>query len=311
MELAGNEIRDLPRRFDMTLSRSVAAVTVPADRPPSFEIGRADPLYPASLCDLPVGPERLWVKGCLPAAGERLVAVVGSRAATGDGCERARRVASELAGAGFGIVSGGAYGIDAAAHEGALAAGAKTYAVFGCGIDVIYPDRHGALFARIASAGGLLSEYPRGTKPRRGQFPARNRIIAALAEAVIVVEAAGRSGALGTAAWARQLGRRLLAMPGSAGTAGLLRVGSASPLTSAADVVAALAGEPSPPPLAAPGPHDRLLAAIHEGADTPMLLCRRLGLPLADVLAALAMAELDDRVRRAGGDTYEVADRAC
>ena len=127
---------------------------------------------------------------------------------------------SDLAGKGIVIISGGAFGIDAAAHEGALAAAAApTFAVLGCGVDVTYPDRHGPLFARIVATGGLLSEYAPGTPPRAGQFPARNRIIAALGDAVIVVEAAYRSGALITAALARSLGRPVLAVPGSSGTA--------------------------------------------------------------------------------------------
>ena len=114
----------------------------------------------------------------------------GARAASAAGCERARDWPRRSGRQGFAVVSGGAFGIDAAAHEGALDAGAATYAVLGCGVDVVYPDRHG-LFDGSPPRGGLLSEYPPGTPPRPGQFPARNRLIAALAEAVIVVEAAG------------------------------------------------------------------------------------------------------------------------
>lgn len=297
----------------MAFSSSEGSVDLPAAARSVLPVDRANPHYPASLCDLPVAPEKLWVRGRLPDREARLVAIVGSRAATGAGCQRARGLAGELGQRGFAVVSGGAFGIDAAAHEGALAAGAATYAVLGCGIDVVYPDRHAQLFDRIAANGGLLSEYAPGTKPRRGQFPVRNRIIAALGQAVIVVEARLRSGALITATRARELGRLLLAVPGSSGTDALVHGGQALPVSSADDVALALAGKlarpvPSPPEL---GPHGELIAAIDGGADTPVLLCQRLGRPLADILAALALAELDGWVERAGGDTYEVVDRAC
>ena len=239
--------------------------------------------------------------------------MVGARAASGVGCERARAMAAELGRGGIAIVSGGAFGIDAAAHEGALAAGAATFAVLGCGTDIAYPDRHAGLFARIANSGGLLSEYPPGTRPRAGQFPARNRIIAGLADAVIVVQAAMRSGALITARLGRGLGRMLLAVPGSSGTDALLRAGHALSVGTAAEVLAALAGEliPPAPPTAQVGPLSALLSAIELGADTPLLLCQCLGLPLPALLAMLAEAELDGLVRRAAGGTYEVIARAC
>jgi DNA processing protein len=213
------------------------------------------------------------------------------------------------------VISGGAFGIDAAAHEGALeAAAAPTFAVFGCGVDVTYPDRHVRLFARIAAKGGLLSEYPPGTPPRAGQFPARNRIIAALGDAVVVVEAAHRSGALITAALARSLGRPVLALPGSNGTDRLLQLGHAWPVTSAADVEETLAGgrpvsldEAEPPA----GIVASLVAALREGAATPAVLSRRIGLPLPAVMAALVEAELDGWLVRIPGNQYEVIRRGC
>ena len=269
--------------------------------------------YPSRLRSLTVPPEQLWFSGRLPASGERLIAMVGARAATGVGRQRAHDLAAALGRKAFAVISGGAFGIDAASHEGTLSVGAITYAVLGCGTDIVYPDRHIALFATIAERGGLLSEYPPGTKPRRGQFPARNRIIAALAEAVIVVEAAMRSGALITAALGRALGRPLLAVPGSPGTDALLRSGRALPVESADDVLAALAGRLRPVQAPAPpaGPHVNLLSAIELGAKTPGLLCRRLGLPLPALLAQLAEAELDGMVKRSGGDTYEVIHGPC
>jgi len=283
---------------------------------PQIEIGNAG--YPARLRELPSPPKSLWFVGQLPAQGQRLVAIVGARAATRAGCDRAHALAADLGRGGIAIVSGGAFGIDAAAHEGALAVGASTFAVLGCGADVVYPDRHAKLFARIAASGGLLSEYPPGTKPRPGQFPARNRIIAGLALAVVVVEAAMRSGALITARLARNYGRTLFAVPGSPGTDATLRAGLALPATSAAHVERVLAGErpcpmpapPTPEPPAA-GPLLAVLDAISLGADTPAILCERLGMSLPSILAILAEAELEGFVRRAAGNTYEVIGRAC
>jgi DNA processing protein len=278
-------------------------------------IFQSDPSYPPRLRGLSAPPKSLWVVGRLPGPAERVVAMVGARAATGAGCERARTLAADLGRNQITIVSGGAFGIDAAAHIGALEAGAPTFAVLGCGVDIAYPDRHAGLFAEVAKGGGLLSEYPPGTKPRRGQFPARNRIIAGLAEAVIVVEAAHRSGALITAAFARKLGRPLLAVPGSSGTDALLRTGHAIPVTSVEETLRALAGElgpsPSEPAIAGQGTLAMVLHAIATGASTPSLLCKRAGLSLPTLLAILAEAELDGLVKRAGGDTYEVIGRAC
>jgi DNA processing protein len=278
--------------------------------PAASEIQPSDPRYPSRLGSLPVPPRSLWFSGRVPDGRERLIAMVGARAATGAGRQRAFDLAAALGRTGFAIVSGGAFGIDAAAHEGAMAARARTYAVLGCGTDIAYPDRHAGLFARMAECGGLLSEYPPGTQPRRGQFPARNRIIAALGEAVIVVEAAMRSGALITARLGRALGRPLLAVAGSTGADALLRSGQALSVGSIDDVQAALAGQLPPPQPFAPAarPHEDLLAAIELGAKTPGLLCRRLGLPLPSLLARLAEAELDGLIQRAGGDTYEVID---
>jgi DNA processing protein len=273
--------------------------------------------YPAQLRELPSRPKSLWFVGRLPSEGQRLVAIVGARAASRSGCDHAHALAAELGRGGVAIVSGGAFGIDAAAHEGALDIGATTYAVLGCGTDVVYPDRHADLFARIAVSGGLLSEYPPGTKPRHGQFPARNRIIAGLAQAVIVVEAAMRSGALITARLGRSYGRILFAVPGSPGTDATLRAGLALPAESAADVERVLAGgspasmsmSMTAPP--APGPMASVLDAIALGADAPAGLCERLGMPLPSILAILAEAELEGFVRRAAGNTYEVIGRVC
>lgn len=161
-------------------------------------------------------PLALWVRGTAPlsrlcASG---VAVVGSRAATAYGADTAGDLAYALAGRGVTVVSGAAYGIDGAAHRGALAAEGPTLAVLACGVDVSYPRGHTALLERIAADGAVVSEVPPGTAPSRLRFLVRNRVIAALSCGTVVVEAAVRSGALNTARWAEQLLRPVMAVPG-------------------------------------------------------------------------------------------------
>jgi DNA processing protein len=311
MQLAGNFDSDLPSKSWMTSVsanlRFASQITHPGHRRALAEDG-----FPARLRGIPSPPEVLWWRGRLPAPGERLIAIVGARAATRAGCDRARALATELGQGGFSIVSGGAFGIDAAAHEGALAAGAATYAVLGCGIDVVYPDRHADLFSRIALGGGLLSEYAPGTPPRPGQFPARNRLIAGLAEAILVVEAASRSGALITARLARAQGRPLFAVPGSPGTDAFVRRGHAVPVTSATELLAGLAGAPVvASSSASERPESELLDAIARGINTVPALCQCFGTTLPAMLAMLAEAELEGCVCRAASNTYEVTRRVC
>ncbi len=185
--------------------------------------------WPSQLDDLgEAAPWALWVRGTvdLRLSALRSVAVVGARAATAYGLHVASQLGSDLALAGWTVVSGGAFGIDAAAHTGALAARGITIAVLACGVDVAYPPRHDALFARIAADGLLVSEVPPGAAPHRGRFLVRNRLIAALTRGTVVVEAAVRSGALSTVRDADQLGRPRLGVPGpvtSAMSAGVHR----------------------------------------------------------------------------------------
>ena len=200
MHMVDNLREFRPKRRIMPEVRRNRRPESPPTMPP---VMKGEERYPSRLLVLGNPPQALWVRGKLPAQERPSVALVGARAATGTGCVRARTLAFDLARRGFFVISGGAFGIDAAAHEGALDANVPTFAILGCGVDVVYPDRHAQLFARITVQGGLLSEYAPGTPPRARQFPARNRIIAALADAVIVVEAAHRSGALITATWAR------------------------------------------------------------------------------------------------------------
>lgn len=274
------------------------------------------PGFPRCFADLRTGaPRALWVDGRLPRQDQTLVAIVGSRSASLKACAHVTALAAELVGAGYPIVSGGALGIDAAAHRGALqaplAADAATFAVLGGGIDVVYPDRHAALFRDIAARGGLLSEYPPGEQPRRQQFPARNRLVAALAQVVVVGECRARSGALITARLAAKLGRRLCAIPGSPGTDGLLASGAAWPVRDAVDVVQALAG-------IAPAPQPEL-SAVSEGQDSTGLrrllnegpltaeeVSVRLGRGLGEVLGLLCEGELEGWVLRRSGGRFEV-----
>jgi DNA processing protein len=177
-------------------------------------IDPSSPDWPERLAHLDAPPAGLWQLGTIGPAPPS-VAIVGSRRATFAGVEIARSIACELASAGIQVVSGMALGIDAAAHTGALDAGGSTVAVLGCGVDVCYPPRHAELRSKIVASGSVISEEPAGTPPFKYNFPKRNRIIAALAHAVVVVEATERSGALSTARWAADLGREVLAVPGS------------------------------------------------------------------------------------------------
>ena len=263
--------------------------------------------YPARLLQLRRPPAELWFQGTLPRPDQAAVAIVGSRKASGAGCERAHELAGALGQRGWAVVSGGAFGIDAAAHRGALDAGAETYAVLGCGVDVVYPDRHRALFARIAERGGLISQWAPGTEPRMSHFPQRNELVSALADAVIVVEAALKSGALITAKVARRRGQRLLAVPGTPGTDALLDAG-AIPVTTPETLDDALAGRAAPRPAAAvPGLFSGLVEVLRAGRETPPGLARRLSLSLPAVMGLLLEAELEGWVRRSADGHYEVS----
>jgi DNA processing protein len=177
-------------------------------------VDASSPDWPDRLDHLEAPPTGFWQLGSIGPM-QPSVAIVGSRRATFGGVEIASSIARDLAAAGIQVVSGMALGIDAAAHVGALEAGGSTVAVLGCGIDICYPSRHADLRRRIIAGGSVITEEAAGTPPFKYNFPKRNRIIAALALAVVVVEATERSGALSTARWAADLGREVLAVPGS------------------------------------------------------------------------------------------------
>jgi DNA processing protein len=218
------------------------------------ELRRSEPLFPERLRAIFDPPRSLHVRG----AGDpellsrRAVAVVGARSCSPYGAQVARMLGRDLAAAGLVVVSGLARGIDGEAHRGTLEADGITVAVLGCGIDRDYPASNARLSRRIEDKGLVVSEYEAGVEPAPWRFPARNRIIAGLSEAVVVVEARERSGALITADFALEEGREVFAVPGeitsslSAGTNALLKLGAA-PLTATEDVLDALGIEQAPP----------------------------------------------------------------
>ena len=185
------------------------------DSPHHYLIPFTDPSYPRLLAGLDRSPAALYASGNLGALGEPPFAAVGSRNPTQPGTDTAFEFARALAERGLAIVSGLALGIDTAAHRGALAAQGVTIAVLGCGADVVYPAANRGLAESLQHEGLLLSEFPLGTPPRRANFPRRNRLIAGLSRAILVVEAAHGSGSLITARAARDLGRAVFAVPGS------------------------------------------------------------------------------------------------
>jgi len=250
-------------------------------------IALGDPEYPERLRLIPDPPRVLYRLGELQPPDGDGIAVIGARAATAYGRTVAERLGRELAAAAVTVVSGLARGIDGCAHRGALAGGGRTVAVLGTGLDRIYPPEHARLAAEIAARGALLSEYPLGADPEPWHFPLRNRVISGLARGVVVVEAAVRSGALGTADMALEQGREVFAIPGpitsptSAGTNRLIRQG-AGLVESARDILECF------PDLAAHLPADDAEPAALAGlSDSERRLLGAIGnapLPIDDII---------------------------
>jgi DNA processing protein len=188
--------------------------------------------YPSLLAEISGRPSILFVRGELTPADERAVAIVGTRRTTQYGRQAAEQVASELAQAGVTVVSGLARGIDTVAHRAALAAGGRTIAVLGSGVDIIYPSENRNLAEQIIESGAVVSEFVPGTKPDAQNFPARNRIVSGMSLGTVIVEAPARSGALITASFAADQGREVFVIPGnvyspaSEGANALLRDGA-------------------------------------------------------------------------------------
>jgi DNA processing protein len=275
-----------------------------------------DPLYPADLAALSDAPPLLWLRGRAALLRRPMLAMVGARNASSLGRRMARRLAADLSEAGWVVVSGLARGIDAQAHEAALGGG--TIAVTAGGVDVTYPPENSDLTTRIGREGLILSEQPLGLAPQGRHFPARNRIVAGLSRAVVVVEAATRSGSLITARAALEAGREVLAVPGHpfdarAGGCNLLIRDGATLVRGAQDVLDLVGPILSPEPPAAPprrvemstAPNDDLPARILERLCAAPLaedqLLRDLGLPAAQVLQALVELELSGQVGRQPG----------
>lgn len=175
---------------------------------------KGDEQYPEKLLQLPDPPQNLYVTGNLPDAKKPTVAIVGARNASPYGIYVAKQFAQALAASGVQIISGFARGIDRAAHEGAMQAQMPTFGILGCGVDICYPRENIDIYQQLASSGGFLSEYEPGTQPKSYHFPMRNRIISALADKVLVVEARIKSGALITADLALEQGKDVYAVPG-------------------------------------------------------------------------------------------------
>jgi DNA processing protein len=267
-------------------------------------VGDAD--FPSQLADVPDAPLWLYAIGPSPPDVTRCVAVVGARSCSDGGREVARSVGRGLAAAGFTVVSGAARGIDAAAHLGALDAGGRTVAVLGAGIEHRSPNR--ALLERIAAEGAIVSEFPPGTPPHPRHFPSRNRIVAGLARAAVVVEGRAGSGALITAEHALELGRDVFAVPGavtnplSAGPLRLIRDGAGA-IGGVDDLLGDLGVEPSAPPLeplALTEDESRVFAELR-GATLPERIATALAMTAGETLTILMRLELRGLVRSVAG----------
>jgi DNA processing protein len=283
-----------------------------------------DPGYPARLLTIPDPPPLLYLRGSLAEADRQAVAVVGSRRASPAGRAVTEQLARELAGLGFTVVSGLARGVDAAAHRGALAAGGRTLAVLGCGIDQTYPPEHKKLRETIESHGAVLSECPMGAPPHPHHFPKRNRIISGLSMGVVVTEAAHESGSLITARLAAEQGREVFAVPGpvtsecSRGPHGLIRQGAAL-VERVDDIVEELLpqlddamrdrlknrkAEPIPSQRTLDPLESRIVAQLSFDPLHIDDLVERTGLTAAEVQTAMLTLEFAGRVRQLPGHLF-------
>jgi DNA processing protein len=325
LRAAAAQLRGVPHigeKLSEELPRAMATVDVDAELALIERHGvrlRAlgTPDYPPALSQIPDPPHLLYVRGTLLPSDAKAVALVGSRRFTGYGRRVAERLATDLARAGYTIVSGLARGIDGIAHRAALKAGGRTLAVMAGGLSRIYPPEHAELANEVAAAGALLSEAPMAQDPLAGMFPARNRIISGLSRGVVIIEAADRSGALITARHAAEQGRTGFAVPGpvdaatSAGANALIREGAVL-VRGAEDVIEELEGvrapvapvPPAPPP-AMDEVQRRLWEFLGEGARHLDEMAQRLSLPVPQLSGALMAMEMKKLVRRLPGNRYE------
>lgn len=305
----------------LDMAGTIARQRAAAERCRARLITLADPAYPGALKTIALPPPFLLVRGTLTRGDGLAVAVVGSRRPTAYGLKMAERLSFDLGTRGVTVVSGLARGIDTAAHRGALTAGGRTVAVFGCGVDVVYPPENQAVADDVLNAGALVSQFPMGTAPLAQHFPVRNRLLAALAIGTVVVEAAERSGALITARFAGELGREVYAVPGnvssavSRGTNSLIQDG-AKLVSDWEDVVAEwpsawrralrpVADPVSPADAAEAGVGERgLLALLGEDPVEMDTVIERSGMPSSEVAASLMTLELRGLVRQLPGQRY-------
>lgn len=313
-------VRVVPHKVASDIERgpspeSMACVAAWLEDEANAIVTLGDVRYPRILLEIHDPPPLLYIKGRAELLNGPALAIVGSRHATPQGIALAESFATTLSEAGLTIVSGLALGIDAAAHRGGLAGRAKSMAVVGTGLDVVYPARNRALAHQLAASGVLVSEFPLGTGPLAGNFPRRNRIISGLARGCLVIEAAAQSGSLITARLANEQGREVFAVPGSVhsplakGCHQLIKQG-AKLVDSALDVLEELN---MPLPAGAPEravselePHDAALLE-HLGYDPCDIdtLVTRSGLPADVVIATITRLELAGRVAGIPGGKYQ------
>lgn len=329
----------VPGVGDVTARRALAAIGGVAslveeelellDRHGVGLVAHGEAGYPSLLAELPGSPRLLYVRGSLDPSGadKYPVAIVGSRRCTTYGIEQAERFAGVLGRSGLTLVSGGARGIDTAAHRGAIRSGGRTISVMGCGLGHCYPPENRELYERIVGdgRGAVVSELPMRTDPRGELFPARNRIISGLSLGVIVIEAGAKSGALITARLAaEEHGREVMVLPGrvdspaSAGSLGLLKAGGAAMVIEPGDVLDLLEtparfaheglhgvryqdpGREGGLEAGADGVSSVILEVLSAGPATLDELANRAGLSVDRLRVSLTMLELSGRVSRSG-----------
>ncbi|HEY5545191.1 MAG TPA: DNA-processing protein DprA [Gemmatimonadaceae bacterium] len=316
---AGQRAQALADSDDLIARAAAASATI---------LLQGEPGYPESLLELADPPSLLFALGDPGLAGRSRVGIVGTRHSSSSGDRLAYQMAATLVRAGVVVVSGMAFGIDAAAHRGALDAGGGTIAVLGGGVDIPYPPSHAALHARIVREGHALSEAPMGSRPVLGAFPKRNRIIAALSNTLIVVEAGERSGALITSRIALELGRNVASVPGPidsprhVGSNRLLAEGALF-ISSVDDVLSVAGIEPSVAPVqtSVAGANDAaarendssviaVLNAVRAGASDVEDLARSTRLAPRDFATALATLELAGQLLVSPAGSVSLAEHA-
>jgi DNA processing protein len=320
LKQAGLDSRSVDALMNLRPGISVDAEMEKLERRKVRALTYEDPEYPPRLKHIYDYPPVLYIKGTLPAEDEPCLAVVGTRRPTVYGRQVTEEMVTDLARSGVPIISGLARGIDSVAHRAALDAGGKTVAVFGSGLDIIYPAENAGLAQAIIKQGALVSEYPLGVKPKAENFPLRNRIMSGLSLGVLVVEAGERSGALITAQQAVEQNREVFAIPGSIlspgsqGTNRLIQEG-AKLVRSYTDILQELnltivvqqaeIREFSPASQA----ESAILKQLSAEPSHIDEICRRSGLTMPEVSSTLAMLELRGFARQVGSMNYVLAGR--